>query len=91
MQPVVIQQDIPAWPPSLVSHLGQQADALTGVLQIVVTKTGDVGTVTLIKRIHPVYDALLVAAAKQWKYQPATLRGQPIDFVKRLNVKVSVR
>lgn len=90
--PAVVQQNMPPWPASLTSGLGQlRDDSLTGILQIVITKTGEVGAVTLVERIHPVYDALLIAAAREWKYQPATLNGEPIEFVKRLNVKVSAR
>lgn len=89
--PTAIRQDMPAWPASLSGSLGQWGDSLVGVLQIVVTKTGAVGSVTLVKRIHPVYDALLIAAAKEWRYQPATLNGEPIEFVKRLNVKITAR
>lgn len=90
--PVVIQQDLPAWPTSLTSHVGQLEDGfISGVLQIVIGQTGQVDTVTLVRRIHPVYDALLVSAAKQWKYEPARLHDQPIEFVKRLNVKIAVK
>lgn len=89
--PVVIQQEMPAWPASLSSHLAQQGEAVIGVVQIVVNKTGQVDSVTLLKRIHPVYDALLVSAAKAWRYEPATMNGEPIEFVKRLNVKVAAR
>ena len=90
--PVVIRQDVPAWPQSFASHISRpETGSLSGVLQIVVGKTGQVNTVTLMERIHPLYDALLVSAAKQWKYEPATVNGQPIEFVKRLNVRIAVK
>jgi hypothetical protein len=90
--PVVIRQDMPAWPPSRASRMRRlDHGSLSGVLQIVIGKTGQVNTVTLMERIHPVYDALLVSAAKEWRYEPATLNGQPIEFVKRLNVRIAVK
>ena len=88
--PVVIRQDMPPWPPRLASHFAlQDGGSLIGVLEVVVSATGGVKSATLARRIHPVYDALLLAAAKQWKYEPATLEGEPIEYVKRLNIKVS--
>ena len=88
--PVVIRQDMPPGPPRLASHFAlQDGGSLIGVLEVVVSATGGVKSATLARRIHPVYDALLLAAAKQWKYEPATLEGEPIEYVKRLNIKVS--
>jgi hypothetical protein len=90
--PVVIRQDMPAWPQSPASRMSRlDAGSLSGVLRIVIGKTGQVDTVTLMERIHPVYDALLVSAAKEWEYTPATVNGQPIEFVKRLNVTIVVK
>ena len=88
--PVIIRQEMPPWPPRLASHFAlQDGGSLIGVLEVVVSATGGVKSATLARRIHPVYDALLLAAAKQWKYEPATLEGEPIEYVKRLNIKVS--
>jgi len=84
--PVVIYQGLPAWPRDLVPPHGQ----LTGVLDIVVSARGDVGYVKLIKSIHPVYDVMLMSAARQWKYRPATRDGRPVADVKRLAIKVNL-
>lgn len=92
--PVAIRQDMPPWPSSAsyTYHTGVLENGpLIGVLQIVVGQTGQVVTVTLVDRIHPAYDNLLVSAAKQWIYEPALLNGRPIEFVKRLNVRISPR
>jgi TonB family protein len=90
--PVTIRQDTPAWPPSLRFLAAEQRPgSLSGTLDIVVSQTGDVQSVKLVKSIHPLYDALLLSAAKQWKYQPATRAGVPVEFVKRLAVNVTVR
>jgi len=31
-----------------------------------------------------------VAAAKKWTYQPATLEGKPVKYIKRLTISVAV-
>ena len=82
--PVTLYQNLPAWPKERV--LNQQQ--LSGVLEVVVTARGDVGAVTLIKSIDPLYDVLLVSAARQWKYRPATRDGKPVAHVKRLAINV---
>jgi hypothetical protein len=90
--PVTIRQNIPAWPQALVSlATDRRPGPLSGVLDIVVSRSGDAQSVTLVKSIHPLYDALLLSAAKQWKYKPATRAGIPVEFAKRLDVTVTVK
>jgi hypothetical protein len=40
--------------------------------------------------IDPQYDPMVVAAAKKWLYQPATVDGKPVKYIKRLTISVSV-
>jgi hypothetical protein len=35
------------------------------------------------------YDAMVLSAAKKWQYQPATLDGKPVKYVKKLTISVS--
>ena len=37
---------------------------------------------TLRMSIHPMYDPQLLAAAKEWRYKPATVDGTPVKFRK---------
>jgi tetratricopeptide (TPR) repeat protein len=86
--PVVITQALPPWPanlsPSTLVHRN-------GVLELVVSARGDVGSVTVLVGIHPAYDQLLIAAARRWRYRPATRDGEPVAFVKRLAVSVNTK
>ena len=82
--PVIISQPLPLWPENLPS----EPVRLTGLFEIVVTAGGDVGSVNVLTSIHPAYDQLLVAAARQWRYRPATRDGEPVAYVKRLAVIV---
>jgi hypothetical protein len=38
--------------------------------------------------VTPRYDAILLAAAKNWKYEPATLNGTPVKFRKTINISI---
>lgn len=91
--PVAVQQSVPPWPAALAAS---RRDALkfaqpNGVLELVITKAGTVESAKLVKGIDPFYDVLLLNAARQWKYQPATRNGEPIEFVKRLAIAIDIR
>ena len=88
--PVVVRQNLPPWPaiPDDARRQALRLTPLSGVLEVVVTRTGAVDSVRLIDSIEPVYDTLLLNAAKQWKYLPATQNGQPVEFVKRVAVNI---
>jgi tetratricopeptide (TPR) repeat protein len=89
--PVVIRQNLPELPRSIMNEIGATRRELTGLLDIVVGEHGDVESVEMLRRIHPLYDLLLLEAAKQWKYQPATRQGKPVQYVRRLAVNVTVK
>jgi hypothetical protein len=38
--------------------------------------------------LHPQYDALLLASARDWRYRPATLDGRPVRFRKVIQIAV---
>ena len=60
-----------------------------GVLVLVIDESGRVESATLNSRIHPNYDRLLLERAKTWRYQPATLNGQPVRFRRVMEVRVA--
>ena len=39
--------------------------------------------------IQPLYDSQLLMAARDWRYEPATMAGQPIKFRKMIQITVS--
>jgi TonB family protein len=87
--PIVIAQQVPEYPPRLTAlAVSAQMD---GVVEVTIGADGLVKSVTVVKGIHPLYDELLIAAAKQWRYLPAMQNGRPVEFVKRLTVLVKVR
>ena len=38
--------------------------------------------------IKPRYDQMVVAAAKEWKYTPASLNGRPVRYRKVINISI---
>ena len=52
----------------------------TGYFDLVVDENGDVSQIKLISPRRKYYDRMLVAAAKAWKFRPATLNGQPVKY-----------
>jgi TonB family protein len=77
--PQAIQQQIPAFP-------GRVTVQKTGVLEIVIDNSGGVETATMRVPVNAQYDRMAIAAAKTWQYQPATVDGTPVKFVKRIQV-----
>lgn len=61
----------------------------TGIFEMVVDENGDVAAVNLISPQRRFHDRMLVAAAKAWKFRPATLDGQPVKYRIRIPIILS--
>jgi tetratricopeptide (TPR) repeat protein len=83
--PVVIRQELPSWPKDL--PMPRQL----GLLDVLVSSSGDVKSATIVRGLNPVYDVMLLSAAKEWKYKPATRDGRPIAQIRRLAITVNRR
>ena len=79
--PIPVKQQIPAFP-------GRVSAAKTGVLELVIDKTGAVESATMRVPVNPQYDRLATLAARAWQYQPATVDGSPVKFLKRIQVSL---
>ncbi|MBK5295915.1 MAG: energy transducer TonB [Vicinamibacteria bacterium] len=73
--PVTVRQDLPRWPGG-----GRPVPRGTGVLDIIVSKTGVVERATLSPKIAGFFDRQVLDSTKNWRYQPALLDGQPVRF-----------
>ena len=80
--PVVISQRVPAYPGRVTAHD-------SGILEVVVDTTGAVESATMRVSISTAYDRHAVAAAKHWRYRPATLDGVPVKFRKMIQIRLS--
>jgi TonB family protein len=85
--PVPTSQRLPQWPSGLMTFL----PAATGLLELVIDETGRVESVALRQSLNRIYDALLVEAAKAWRYKPAVKEGQPVKFRKLVEIVSPVR
>ena len=77
--PQAIRQQIPAFP-------GRVTIAKTGVLELVIDRSGNVESAMMRVPVNAQYDRMATAAAKNWQYQPATVDGAPVKFMKRIQV-----
>jgi hypothetical protein len=56
------------------------------VLELIIDDNGNVESAMMRVPVNPQYDRMTTAEAKSWKYQPATVDGTPVRFMKRINV-----
>lgn len=82
--PVIVEQQVPAW--RFVSNLPDRM--FRGRLELVIDETGVVEAVTLAESVWPAYDAVLVQAARKWRYQPAVKDGKPVKFRRVLDINI---
>jgi hypothetical protein len=80
--PVTVQQALPPFRFSAVSEL------LQGNLEIVIDERGLVETAIIRRSIYPMYDTLVLDAARNWLYKPATLNGAPVKYRKLVGINI---
>ena len=82
VQPVIIRQQMPLWlgASQFLPRGGR------GKVRIIVDEQGGVEDARIVESVHTVYDALLLSAARTWKYEPATLDGKPVRYMKLIEV-----
>ena len=79
---VAVKQDLPVYP-------GRVSLDRVGVLEVVIDPSGGVESATMVEPVEPLYNRLLLAAAKTWIYRPARLDGQPVKYRKRIQITLS--
>ena len=78
--PVVVSQPPLQIPPTLLDLVRRLRRS--GTLDIVIDERGDVADVVVLQSVNGAYDMLVTAAARTWKYRPATKDGVPVRFIK---------
>jgi TonB family protein len=86
VQPVTIRQELPRVPSSVVMQVRER-----GVIEVTIDELGRVESAAIRLSVHTVYDQMLLGAAADWRYRPATVNGQPVKFRKRIAVTVARR
>ncbi|HEY3885158.1 MAG TPA: energy transducer TonB, partial [Vicinamibacterales bacterium] len=82
--PVIVRQDLPRFDPTLLSQAHDH-----GVLDVVIDEHGRVISLNVREPIQPRYDADLITTARAWRFQPATMNGQPVKFRKLIQINVA--
>ena len=80
--PVVIMQEFPKFPGRVPSG------GILGAVDIVIDQTGSVESASMQTPVLSGYDAIVVQAARNWRYQPARVNGQPVKFRKSIRITV---
>ena len=83
---VPVKQEVPRVPTNMTAQARDR-----GLLELVIDETGRVVSVMVRMSVHPMYDTQLVAAAREWKYLPASVSGQPVKFRKMVQIAVNKR
>lgn len=82
--PKVIRQDMP----NLTQSMKAQARD-RGIIEVVIDEQGRVSFAAVRSSVHPMYDASLLAVAREWRYQPAMFGGKPVKYRKMIQINVS--
>jgi len=83
--PVALTQEMPPWrrPTNLRNGV-----VLTGLVRVIIDESGQVENATMLRAIHPSYDAALLRAARAWTFKPALKDGQPVQYAKVIEVQL---
>jgi hypothetical protein len=84
--PVVIHQEVPGYPRSLVTIV--KTDVTRGTLEVLIDENGNVERSVMRDSVNPIYDGLVVRASKAWKYRPALMGDTPVKYVKLIAINV---
>jgi TonB family protein len=86
--PVVVNRTLPPWRPA---NAAIAARSYQGHLRVVVDEQGRVESASLVRPFLEGYDALLVEAARQWQFRPATRDGVAVKYLRLFTIDVSAR
>jgi len=79
-QAVVVAQPPPNIAPALLELVRRLQ--LPSEIDVTINEHGTVDNVVVTRSVNPAYDRAVVAAARTWRYEPATRDGVPIRSVK---------
>ena len=83
--PVALTRSMPAWHPS---DPADRARVFSGEVQVDVNERGDVMSAVMITSVNPVYDRLLLRAAREWTFTPGTRGGVASPFVVNVRIRL---
>jgi protein TonB len=85
--PVLLHKVDPAYPQIFV-HAGMAA---TVIVRCIIDKNGSVRDAQVVSSGRKPFDDAVISAVQQWRYTPASLRGEAVDSYLDVTVNFSVR
>jgi len=82
--PVALHQAMPSIPPNVSSVLS--GIHKSGVLDVIIDQQGNVERAVMRERVHPIFDTLVLDAARNWKYRPAMKDGVAVRYLKSIAI-----
>ena len=82
--PGIVRQEMPRLTPTMKMQAKDR-----GVIEVVIDELGRVAFAAVRSTVQPLYDAELLSAARDWRYQPATMAGKPVKYRKMIQINVS--
>lgn len=85
--PVALAQAAPAYPPAL------KAEGVEGfvVVRFLVTETGAIDDLRVVKSSDPRFHDAVLAAVRAWRFKPATSQGRPVPYPKTVKIPFKIR
>ena len=82
--PTTIRQEVPRVPAQFARQARER-----GLLEVTIDEQGRVIQAKVRVSLHPIYDSQLLAAVRDWRYQPAVFAGRPVKFRKIIQIAVT--
>jgi TonB family protein len=77
--PAMIRQNLPPFNRPVTQRK-------TAVVELLINERGGVDAASMVSPLDPAYDRAVVAAAKNWQYEPAKADGKPVKYQKRVQI-----
>jgi hypothetical protein len=81
--PIVRRQEMPRFPQAV------RRGGYKGIIEIVVDEIGTVEAAAIIAQTVEQYDRMLLEAARNWLYVPASRDGKPVKFRRRIQININ--
>jgi TonB family protein len=75
-------------PPGVEIGPGESPRLYQGLIEVVIDETGHVQSAGVRRSVTATYDATLLEATREWRFEPATLDGTPVTYKKFFEVIV---
>jgi TonB family protein len=77
--PAILNQAMPAFPERVVIPRN-------GKIEVVIDENGMVESAVMTDSVTNMYDAMVLEAARRWRYRPATFNGVPVKYRKAVTI-----